>query len=53
MTLPAETASGFYYRFLLSYFRKYTTDLREIFRIISTVCVDDCCEMGLRLLKER
>ena len=47
------TASGFYYWFEPSYFRKYATDLRELFRIGSLVGIDDCCKTGLRSLKGR
>jgi len=51
MTLTSESASGFYYWFDANYFKKYVTDLPEIFRIGSLSGVDDCCEMGLRSLK--
>jgi len=46
MTLTAETASGFYYWFKPSYFRKYSTDLRQIFRFGQVMGTDDRCEMG-------
>ena len=49
MTLTAETTSGFCYWFDANYFRKYLTDLREVFRIGSLTAIDeeDCSEIGL------
>jgi len=47
MNLTAKTATGFYYWFQPSYFRKYATNHRNIFRIASLVGVDDCCEKGV------
>jgi len=53
MTLTAENASGFYCLFEPGYFRKYATDLRDIFTIGSLRGIDDCCEIELQSLKGR
>jgi len=51
-TLTVDIASGFYHWFDDNYFRKYATNLREIFSIGSLSGVDDCCEMELRSLRD-
>jgi len=53
MTVTADTVSGFYYWFEPSYFKKYVTNLREIYRIAGFKGVDVCCGMRLRSLKGR
>jgi len=53
MTLTAESTAGFLLFIRAQLPRKYATDLRPIFRIGSPTGVDDCCKIGLRLLKGR
>jgi len=43
----------FFHWFEANYFRKYATDLREIFRIDRLLGLDNCCEIGLRSLMGR